>query len=100
MAGYLAHGSGPEPGGRWSELHVVFDGPAFDGLRACGLLDPAAPVHHAEPVAVWRSRLEGAVQMPELPPLPAKIVQLSRFLQTLTEMLQAQTGQIAQEPAW
>jgi AraC-like DNA-binding protein len=57
----LAHTYGPEPGGRWDEIYLVFEGPVFDLWRQSGLLTPAQPVHHLEPVRWWQQRLAGVV---------------------------------------
>jgi AraC-like DNA-binding protein len=57
----LAHTYGPEPGGRWDEIYLVFEGPVFDLWRQSGLLTPSRPVHHLEPVRWWQQRLAGVV---------------------------------------
>lgn len=54
----LPHHYGPRPGGRWDECYATFRGPVFDLWRKTGLLDPARPVLHREPLAYWRRRLE------------------------------------------
>lgn len=36
----IAHAYGPEPGGRWSEIYVVFEGAVFDLWRRLGILSP------------------------------------------------------------
>ena len=46
----VAHEYGPEPGGAWDEIYLVFEGPVFDAWRAAGLLDPRDPIWHAEPI--------------------------------------------------
>jgi len=40
----IPHAYGPEPGGRWDEYYLVFDGPVFDLWRSQGLLSPDRPV--------------------------------------------------------
>lgn len=52
----LAHAYGPKPGTSWDQLYWVFNGPQFDFLRASGLLNPARPVWHVEPVDYWHRR--------------------------------------------
>lgn len=49
----IPHTYGPRPGGRWSEIFLVFDGPVFDLWRAHRLLDPARPVVRLEPPQRW-----------------------------------------------
>jgi AraC-like DNA-binding protein len=53
-----SHWYGPPPGGTWSELFLVFDGPVFDALAASGVLDTGDPVRHVEPLIAWRARLQ------------------------------------------
>ena len=54
-------GTGPPKGSLWDEFYIVFSGPVFDLWRAKGLLNPANPVRHLEPLDYWLRRLEEAV---------------------------------------
>ena len=51
------HWYGPPPGGTWSEIFLVFDGPLFDALAVGGVLDARDPIRRVAPLAVWRDRL-------------------------------------------
>ena len=42
----------------WDDLHVYFEGTAFDSWREAGLLDPARPVFTCEPVDRWTRHLK------------------------------------------
>jgi AraC-like DNA-binding protein len=64
----IAHRYNPAPGGRWDEIHIVFDGPIFDLWRKRGVLKPDAPIYHLEPLEYWLRRFEETVA-PNLPPL-------------------------------
>jgi AraC-like DNA-binding protein len=77
----IAHQYGPTPGGHWNEIYVVFEGPLFDLWRDGGLLDPARPIYHLEPVALWRRRLEEIVA-PKVPALE-RVCRLQTFLANL-----------------
>ena len=57
----VPHGYGPPPGGRWSEMYVVFSGPVFDLWRQQGILSPTHPVLRLLPVAKHAGRLRGIV---------------------------------------
>lgn len=57
----IPHWYGPPSGSVWDEFYVVFSGPVFELWRARGLLDPAHPVRHLEPVDYWRRRFEEVV---------------------------------------
>jgi AraC-like DNA-binding protein len=57
----IPHWYGPAKGSFWDEFFIVFSGPLFDLWRAKGLLDPAQPVRHVEPVDYWLRRLEEVV---------------------------------------
>jgi AraC-like DNA-binding protein len=54
----IAHAYGPASSERWDEINIDFGGPAFDAWRGAGLLDPAEPIRHLEPITFWRARLE------------------------------------------
>lgn len=64
----IGHHYGPQPGKTWDEYFVCFEGPVFDVWRKRGVLDPARPVYHLEPLDYWQHRLEEIVA-PNLPPL-------------------------------
>jgi AraC-like DNA-binding protein len=67
----LGHRYGPRAGDRWDELYIVFDGPAFNLLRAEGLLDPRRPVVRLGEVDAWLPRLLQIAE-PALTNLPAQ----------------------------
>lgn len=52
------HWYGPVGGGRWDEVHLVFEGPVFDLAHRQGLLGEV-PVHRPGPVDWWLGRLDG-----------------------------------------
>lgn len=74
----LAHRYGPGNTGTWAELHILFEGPAFDLARAGGALDSAQPVCRLQPIAHWRARLEEAARAEGL-------VAVTRLLALLAE---------------
>jgi AraC-like DNA-binding protein len=51
------HWYGPPPGGTWSEIFLVFDGPLFDALAVEGVLDPRDPIRRVAPLKAWRDRV-------------------------------------------
>ncbi len=54
----------PEPAHPWSELYLQFDGPLFDVWRDAGVITPAQPVLHLEPVEYWRQQLQQVAANP------------------------------------
>lgn len=60
----VPHRYGPREGEDWSEFYILFQGQVFDQWRASGLLDPAKPVHHLEPVGYWLRRFQSVVETP------------------------------------
>lgn len=79
----VPHFYGPSPGHQWTELYVDFDGPAFDLLTQRGMLNPAEPVCHLEPVEYWQRRLQDIMANPLRggPELVAvRVCQLQQFL--------------------
>lgn len=86
----VAHFYDPGDGEPWDDIWLVFNGPPFEAWRAAGLLDPADPVWHVEPVAHWRKRvadvLTGATGA------AASLVEVTRLMALLAEMRVARTG--------
>ena len=98
----LGHRYGPGVGERWSEFYVVFDGPVFDLWRQVGLLSPAQPVQHAEPIDNWMARLEDALREPRPLTMPGRTSEISRFLLVLTDIVASNSIEpaIVVEPPW
>jgi len=98
----LGHRYGPGAGERWSEFYVVFDGPVFDMWRQVGLLSPAQPVQHAEPIGNWLARLEDALREPRPLTVAGRTSEISRFLLVLTDMVAPNSLEpaVMLEPAW
>lgn len=82
----LAVRYGPGQGERWSDFIVQFDGPAFELWQQAGLLNPASPVHHLEPVDHWQSRFSAIFETPRPLTVSGRTVQLCHFLSLLTEI--------------
>lgn len=97
----IGHLYGPGAGEHWSELYVMFEGPAFDLWRQAGLLNPARPICRLEPISTWLDRLEQTLRPNALTP-SGRALELSRFLAVLTEMLAPNDHQplAAPDPAW
>ncbi|HJZ50118.1 MAG TPA: AraC family transcriptional regulator [Roseiflexaceae bacterium] len=98
----LGHRYGPGPGEHWSEFYVVFDGPVFDMWRQVGLLSPAQPVQHAEPIGDWLARLEDALPEPRALTVAGRTSEISRFLLVLTDIVAPNSSEppIELEPPW
>ena len=82
----VPHSYGPKPGGKWSEIFVHFDGPAFDPWRQNGLLDPAQPVRRLLPVEQWRAEMETVLDLPVVN-TSDHVTLVGRFLGLLARML-------------
>jgi len=57
----IGHVYTPVPGTKWNEINVEFSGPAFDAWVGTGLIDPAEPIRHLEPVIPWLKRFHNVV---------------------------------------
>lgn len=57
----IGHIYTPDPGTRWNEINIEFHGPAFDAWTGAGMLDPAEPIRHLEPVDYWLKRFHETV---------------------------------------
>lgn len=82
----LPHRYAPGPEG-WSELYLVFEGPAFDLWAASGLLDPRRPIVRLEPVGHWRRRWEWVLGEPLRAGRSPPLVEVCRVQQVLAEAL-------------
>ncbi len=82
----VAHGYGPDAGERWSEFHIVFDGPAFDLLRDVGVFGDI-PVRRLLPVGRWLPQLEAALASERADTLAERTAGIARFVALLTELL-------------
>lgn len=98
----LGHRYGPGVSERWSEFYVVFDGPVFDMWRQVGLLSPAQPVQHAEPVGDWLARLGDALREPRPLTVAGRTSEIGRFLLVLTDIVAPNSSEpaIVLEPPW
>jgi len=92
----LAHTYGPDPTTHWTELFLVFEGPLFDLWRASGLLTPARPVLHLEPIEQWAHRFEAVLGAPRTPGAAPPLLEICRLQLALGEALLA--GSIGARP--
>ena len=96
----LRHLYGPVAGRRFTELWLLFDGPVFDLWRATGLLDPARPLRHLEPVDHWRTRFESVLGAPRQPGHAPPLLEVCRLQTVLGEALLGGAGRPDAEAAW
>ncbi len=95
----VPHFYDPGEGEPWDDIWLVFNGPAFEQWRREGLLDPADPVWHVEPVDFWRQRIAGVLTGGSGG--AAALVEVTRLLALLAELRAARAGGFAanvQEP--
>lgn len=86
----VAHFYDPGDAEPWDDIWLVFNGPVFDQWRKAGLLDPADPVWHVEPVDFWRQRLAGVLTGGT--GAAAALVEVTRLLTLLSELRAARAG--------
>ena len=96
----LAHTYGPDPTTHWTELYLVFEGAMFDLWRTSGLLNPARPILHLEPIEHWAHRFESVLGAPRTPGAAPPLLEICRLQLALGEALLADsTGIRAGEDA-
>ena len=88
----VAHIYGPGPRERWTEFYLCFDGPVFDLWRETGLLDPARPLYHLEPIEHWARRFEGVLGAPRRLGHAPPMLEVCRLQTVLSEALLAGRG--------
>ena len=89
----IPHWYGPPKGAFWDEFYIVFSGPVFDVWRDRGLLDPAKPVRHVEPVKYWLRRFEEVILNED-----DSLQQICTLQHVLAEALEASDD--SREPDW
>ena len=85
----VAHTYGPGRRERWTEFYLCFDGPVFDLWRESGLLNPAQPLHHLEPIEHWARRFEGVLGAPRRTGHAPPLLEVCRLQAVLSEALLA-----------
>jgi AraC-like DNA-binding protein len=85
----LAHTYRPEPGHRWDEYYIVFNGPVFATWQATGALGVQRPIYHLEPLDYWLRRLVTAAGESTGGDLVAGLTGACRVQQLLADILTA-----------
>jgi AraC-like DNA-binding protein len=83
----VPHSYGPLEAGHWSELYIMFEGPVFDLWRDVGLLDPARPIHHLEPVDQWSESLSKVLSPHPRPGISTALAEICRLQTVLAEAI-------------
>lgn len=83
----IPHSYGPGDTDHWSELYIVFDGPVFDLWRNAGLLDPARPVRHLEPIDHWATAWTEILSPHPQPGPRTSLAEICRLQTVLAEAL-------------
>lgn len=98
----VAHSYGPPPGGHWSELYVVFDGPVFRLWQSGGMLEKSGPIAALQPVDAWSGELSRIAQPPGAPGPMAGLAQMCRLQVFLADALAlaAPADATSGEQAW
>jgi len=101
----IAHAYGPEAGGNWGEIYVVFEGEVFDLWRRLGILSPARPILRLLPVSRHAKALrEIAVKRGGNDPVRQldQVCKLQSFLALALAKNRGATGRLAHGawPAW
>jgi AraC-like DNA-binding protein len=94
------HWYGPDGGGTWSEVFVIFEGPIFDLFFAAGIPGSELPVRHVGAPERWIARIRAAVGAtpPDTP--RAALEELLRFVLLLGALIggEAAAGDLDEDP--
>lgn len=98
----IAHGYGPEPGGSWSEIYLVFEGAVFDLWRQQGLISPRQPILHLPRVKQNAKILGEIAKMGRSNNPVRQLAQVCRLQSFLAGAIasQTETGGSPDWPAW
>lgn len=100
----IAHGYGPDPGGRWGEIYLVFEGAVFDLWRQQGLISPGQPILHLPQVrrnakVLWEIARQGRSNNPA-----RQLAQVCRLQSFLASAISLQAESACSDhsvwPAW
>jgi AraC-like DNA-binding protein len=91
----VPHFYGPARNHRWSEFYVDFDGPVFDLWTKSGMIDPAKPILHLEPMEYWLRRLREIVESPLRGGPEVVAIRVCQLQQFLGEAIAHHRGQLA-----
>jgi AraC-like DNA-binding protein len=85
----IGHTYGPGPDDFWYETFIIFEGDIFELWQRNGVLDPARPILHLEPVDYWFNRFKATIwSVPQSGPEYA-LVRISHLQQLLADILLA-----------
>ncbi|MDD5704463.1 MAG: AraC family transcriptional regulator [Kiritimatiellae bacterium] len=95
----VAHAYGPVRADQhWDEFYLIFNGPVFELWRREGVLDPAKPVWHVEPVDYWLRRFQQTIPKQDLPGPRQTVECICALQQALADARQAaQLGAMCKE---
>lgn len=98
----LGHSYGPGPDERWSEFYIQFQGPVFDLWKGDGLINPAQPIAHLEPVDLWLRRFKSVLGDEREPGIPLALLETCRLQLVLAEALlgTSKLDHPSEEKAW
>ena len=80
----IGHQYGPDSGEELEEFYITFSGPVFDLWKRSGLLDPAHPHFHLEPISLWMEKLQEIIAFTPSSAIEA-LLPLSRLCTFLSE---------------
>jgi AraC-like DNA-binding protein len=86
----LPHNYNASPGSRWKQIYFMVDSPMVTLWQKHGYLDPARPIHHAEPIDFWFKRFLPLFKDYQSPRPRASIIDILQFQQILAEILLAE----------
>jgi AraC-like DNA-binding protein len=98
----VGHTYGPEREQDWHEYYVSFQGPLFDTLESCGVLDPAKPVRRLGDAQPWRDRFAALFPPPGVKRQPTACEQLGGLVELLLSAAEScsASGAARTGPVW
>ena len=88
----IAHGYGPDPGGRWDEIFLVFEGEIFDLWRNHGILSPSRPILRLPQFELNARRLKKIAALSRGSDKLRQLEQVCKLQSFLASALADQTG--------
>ncbi len=98
----IGHTYGPESGQDWHEYYVAFEGPIFDALETCGVLDPSQPARRLGNPHPWLDRFVALFPPPRVKTQPNACKQLGGLVEFLLAAAAScsASNAAAPDPGW
>lgn len=80
------HVYAPDPGTRWDEINVNFQGEVFNSWVGPNLLDPLTPIRHLSPIDDWLKKIESIILPLAKPNVSPSMIDTGKLIALMGQM--------------